>query len=107
MTTTALSPAQAIILGDLATKTTADLTAGDRIILPDTDAKGFLLPISADNPGTTLTVDATPAPWILTAGPRAGQQARQTGRNGAPLLAFTASGRPLAGTATYAWAIAA
>lgn len=68
------------------TKTTVDLVAGDVILYPARDAKGWVLPIDAENPGTPVTVLGV-TPWMLTAGKRAGQQARQgRGNTGAPLF---------------------
>lgn len=66
--------------------TTLNLSEGDRIHFPATlNSKAFY--------GTVISVE----PWMLTAGPRAGEQARQgRGKNG-PLL-YTVH---LAGVETY------
>ena len=69
------------------TKTTADLAAGDVLLYPARDAKGWVLPISDEHPGTPVTVLGV-TPWVLTAGKYAGQQARQ-GRGNTGALLFS------------------
>lgn len=97
----------------MSTKTTAELVPGDRIIFPDVNERRIVLPISEEHPGTTITVQDV-RPWMLTAGPYAGQQARRGRRNtGLPLFEIVLSeadttrlgGRPSA-TAEQAWQVA-
>lgn len=87
------------------TKTTENLVPGDQVVYQTaTTDKGLLLPLSAEHPGEVITV-LDVRPWMLTAGPYAGQQARDGRRNtGAALFEVVISdtdtkriaGRPVA-----------
>lgn len=98
-----------------ATKVTADLVPGDRIRYQTArTAKNILLPFSETHPGEVITVLGV-EPWILTAGPYAGQQAApgRRGNTGAPLFHIVISdedaarieGRPV-GRADWPWTLA-
>ena len=97
----------------MTTKTTAELVPGDRVVFHDLDERRFLLPIDEDHPGPTVTILAV-KPWMLTAGPRAGQQATdRRGKNGKPMYTLVTSeederrsGGMYAGTLDREWTIA-
>ena len=96
------------------TKTTETLVPGDKVRWQTaTTDKGILLPLSEEHPGEVITVLGV-EPWILTAGPKAGQQARQGRAKNSPLLfkiaisdedARRINARPAA-TADQAWVVA-
>ena len=90
-------------------KRTQDLRAGDVLVVQDTDSKDYVLPISDTHPGREAQV-LDVSPFVLTAGPNAGQVARTgRGRKGAPLFIIRTdllSGGQLAATADELWTVA-
>lgn len=84
--------------------TVSALTPGTGVIIADLGPRGLWLPITEEHPGTLEVVVAV-EPWILTRGPKAGQQAM---RGRAPLLTVTmTSGRKYSCTADAAiWTLA-
>lgn len=85
------------------TATVLDLTPGADVIVPDVDARSYLLPLSATNPGTRRTV-ASVEPWML---PNGTQRRAGRGKN-APLsyVVTFADGTETACTDALVWFLA-
>ena len=84
---------------------TQDLCIGDTLVVQDTDSRDYVLPISDSHSGREVRVLEV-KPFILTAGPKAGQVART---KGAPLYLITTEpslGVRFSATADQTWTVA-